>query len=103
VDLSRAFEDLVGPAKQQAIGQLVLTATGFPGISDMRFLVGGEPIQVASPTRGDTATVDDCDFASLLPTESAAGELGLPEQSVNLLRVRRAELTARCGPATTGG
>lgn len=102
VDLSRAFEGLVGPAKQQAIAQLVLTATDFPGITTMRFLVAGRPIPVASPTRGDTATVEACDFSSLLPTDSAARELGLSEESLDLLEVRRTDL-AGCPTGTTGG
>lgn len=99
IDLSKAFEDVVGTAKQQAIGQLVLTATGSGAAERVRFRVGGEDIQVPSPTRGDTSTVTECDFRSLLPTEASARELGVSTETAALLGLRRAELDRSCGGA----
>lgn len=97
--VSRAFENVVGPAKQLAIAQLVLTATELSEVDDARFVVGSQSIQVPSPTRGDTAVVDDCDYRSLLPTDTAARELGLSGATLEILRARRVDLAQSC-PAT---
>ena len=49
-----------------------MTATEFPDVDSLRFEVNGKVLQVTSPTRGDTTTVNACDFALLLPTAEQA-------------------------------
>jgi hypothetical protein len=102
VDLSDDFENVVGTARQQAIGQMVLTATEFAGVQDVRFLVDGKPLQVTSPTRGDTTTVGACDYESLLPTTEDAKEADLDAGTAERLAARRAALDDHCpAPSTT--
>ena len=78
LNLSSEFENVVGPKRQQAIAQLVMTATEFPDIDSLRFEVNDKVLQVTSPTRGDTTTVNACDFALLLPTAEQAEGSQLP-------------------------
>lgn len=94
--LSRAFENVAGPAKQLAIAQLVLTATELEEVNEARFVVGSQDIQVPSPTRGDSPVVEDCDYRSLLPTDTAARELGLSGTTLETLRNRRVALAQAC-------
>lgn len=101
VDLSDDFENLAGPARQQAIAQIVLTATEFPSIRNVRFSVDGRPIQVTSPTRGDTERVDDCDFAALLPSAEEATADDLDQATIDRLDLRRADLDRRCPRTST--
>ena len=101
VDLSDDFENVVGPARQQAIAQMVLTATEYPQIRSMRFLVNGKPFQVTSPTQGDTTTVTDCDYMSLLPTAEDVKDADLDEATAQRLAARRDELAQRCPTPTT--
>ena len=96
VNLSKEFENVVGPSRQQAIAQLVMTATEFPEIDSLRFLVDGKPIQVTSPTQGDTTTVGACDYESLLPTADEARLAALDAAAVERLNLRRNNLSQRC-------
>jgi len=96
INLSGSFEELAGPARQLAIGQLVLTASEDPQVDEVTFLVDGEPILVSSPERGDVSTVGECDFASLLPTAEEAQAERLSEATVERLDRRRAELDRTC-------
>ncbi|MFZ4518813.1 MAG: GerMN domain-containing protein [Microthrixaceae bacterium] len=96
VDLSSDFENVAGPGRQQAIGQMVMTATEFPEIRRVRFRVGGKPVQVTSLTRGDTSVVTECDFAELLPTAEQARELDLDPAVNQRLAQRRADVERRC-------
>jgi hypothetical protein len=101
VNLSKDFENVVGPGRQQAIAQMVMTATEFPEISSLRFLVDGKPVQVTSPTRGDTETVGDCDYESLLPTADEVRSMDLGAGTVERLNLRRNSLAAVCPTPTT--
>jgi spore germination protein GerM len=101
VDLSKAFENVVGPSRQQAIAQMVMTATEFPDVRSLRFSVDGKPVQVTSPTRGDTATVTACDYESLLPSADEAAEADLDAPTTQRLDVRREGLAKRCPTTTT--
>lgn len=101
VNLSKDFENVVGTARQQAIAQMVLTATEFPQINSLRFLVNGRPVQVTSPTRGDTATVTDCDYASLLPTAEDVKDADLDAATTERLNQRRDALAKGCPTPTT--
>ncbi len=96
IDLSDDFENVVGPARQQAIGQMVLTATEFPEVRSVRFLVDGKPVQVTSPTRGDTGTVTACDYEGLLPTAEDVKEADLDAATADRLEARRASLDEHC-------
>lgn len=102
VDLSKSFENVVGPSRQQAIAQLVLTTTELPDIRAVKFLVNGKPVQVTSPTRGDTTNVTDCDYESLLPTREEVQDASLDAATTARLDLRRETLAQRCPPATTG-
>ena len=103
VDLSKEFENVVGPSRQQAIAQMVLTATEFPEVRSLRFLVDGKPVQVTSPTRGDTTTVTDCDYRSLLPTADEVAKADLDAATTERLNLRRESLEQRCPTATSSG
>lgn len=96
VDLGSDFENVAGPGRQQAIGQMVLTATEFPEIRRVRFRVDGKPVQVTSLTRGDTAVVTECDFAELLPAAEEARDLDLEPSVDQRLALRRADVERRC-------
>ncbi|MFN7151955.1 MAG: GerMN domain-containing protein, partial [Microthrixaceae bacterium] len=96
VDLSSAFDNVVGLSRQQAIGQMVMSATQASGVDTMAFEVDGQTVTVSSPLRGDRTEVDECDFASLLAAPQDAIAAGLPEDAVNQLIERRVELEERC-------
>jgi hypothetical protein len=96
VDLSDAFDGVVGPSRQIAIGQIVLTATDRGQANRLRFAVDGRSIQVPTPTRGDTAVVTACDFARLLPSPDQFGRAPAAI-ALERLRERRAELDRTCG------
>lgn len=96
IDLSAAFDNVVGLSRQQAIGQMVLTATETADLDSIVFEVEGSAITVSSPTRGDRTVVDACDFASLLATPEDAATAGLPTDSIEVLAERRAELDRQC-------
>ena len=96
INLSEAFDNVVGRSRQQAIGQLVLTVTQVSHVDDVTFEVGGEQISVSSPSRGDRTIVDACDFRALLATVDDATEASLPFESLTVLAERRAELDREC-------
>ncbi len=102
IDLSSSFDNLVGPSRQQAIGQMVLTATAKPGVDTVSFQVDGETITVSSRDRGDQTEVNECDFADLLAnSDDLVGVL--PNESIQDLVGRRTELAERCEGQTPGG
>ena len=96
INLSEDFDNVVGRSRQQAIGQLVLTATQVSSVDDVTFEVDGEQLTVSSPARGDRTVVDACDFRSLLATVDDASEASLPYESVRVLEERRVELDQEC-------
>lgn len=64
--LNSAFAQLSGAAQVQAVGQMVLTATGQPGISAVAFEVAGVPISVPTDSGQTTSQpVTAADYASL--------------------------------------
>jgi hypothetical protein len=101
VNLSKDFENVVGTGRQQAIAQMVMTLTEFPDVSAVRFLVDGKPVQVTSPTRGDTTSVGDCDYESLLTTEDEARQADLDVATTQRLDQRRTALVDTCPTPTT--
>jgi len=100
LNLSTEFENVVGPKRQEAIAQLVMTATEFPDIDSLRFEVNDKVLQVTSPTRGDTTTVTACDFALLLPTPEQAEGSQLPASAIERLNLRRQDLEKNCPEST---
>ena len=100
LNLSSEFENVVGPKRQEAIAQLVMTATEFPDIDSLRFEVNDKVLQVTSPTRGDTTTVNACDFALLLPTAEQAEGSQLPASAIERLNLRRQDLEKNCPEST---
>jgi len=96
LNLSSEFNKVVGLSRQQAIGQLILTATERSEVTNLNFEINGDPIQVSTPASGDAATVTACDFAPLLATEADALSAGLSPETSRELDARRASLAARC-------
>jgi hypothetical protein len=101
VDLSSEFENVIGRARQEAIGQIVFTATELPGIAELTFSIDGTPLQVNSPTRGDVERVMDCDFLSLLPTDDKISAAGISTEAARRVIIRRQSLMERCPAAET--
>jgi hypothetical protein len=101
VNLSKDFENVVGTGRQQAIAQMVMTLTEFTEVSAVRFMVDGKPVQVTSPTRGDTTSVGDCDYESLLTTEDEARQADLDVATTQRLAQRRTKLANTCPTPTT--
>lgn len=99
LDLSEEFDNVVGPSRQLAIAQIVMTATEFGNVERVRFRVDGDPIQVATPTRGDASTVTACDYASLLPDPAQVDSVGLGSTTLQRLQLRTSKLESTC-PAT---
>ncbi|WP_436794853.1 GerMN domain-containing protein [Actinospongicola halichondriae] len=50
LDLSAAFASIGGKAELLAVGQLVVTATTFPGVQSLNLRLDGTPIDVPLPT-----------------------------------------------------
>ena len=96
INLSAAFDNVVGLSRQQAIGQMVLTATERNQYDAIEFQVEGEAIQVSSPLRGDTPTVTACDFAPLLATADDAENADLSSEMTDVLDTRRERLAETC-------
>ncbi len=96
LNLSSEFDNVVGLSRQQAIGQLVLTATERSGAKNLEFEINGDPIQISTPARGDSGTVTACDFAPLLATEDDARSSGLEPATERILEARRASLESNC-------
>ena len=61
-------EGVQGPGQVQAFAQIVRTATGVSGISDVRFLVGGEPIDAPTEAGVSSEPVGRDDYPTLSPT-----------------------------------
>lgn len=96
IDLSRGFENVVGPARQQALGQIVLTASGFTEVERIRFEIDGDPVQVATPARGDVSSVTDCDYRAFLPTADDIRSADLSPDTAELLEATVEDLDRRC-------
>lgn len=96
LDLSSEFDNVVGPSRQQAIAQIVMTATEFPDVDRVRFSVGGKGVQVATPTHGDTAVVTDCDYRSLLIKQSDVDGTTLDPATAQRLKLRQENLRQSC-------
>ncbi|MGB3410241.1 MAG: GerMN domain-containing protein [Microthrixaceae bacterium] len=96
VNLSQAFDNVVGVSRQQAIAQIVLTVTQQAAVRSVEFQVNGEDIQVTSPIRGDRSEVSNCDFRDLLATTDQGVSAGLSDDSIALLKARRARLKMIC-------
>jgi spore germination protein GerM len=62
------IQSVQGQAQVQAFAQLVRTATGLSGVRDVRFLVGGEPIDAATDSGVSSEPVGRDDYPSLSPT-----------------------------------
>ena len=96
VDLSGEFDNLVGPSRQQAIAQIVLTATEFPSVERVRFRVDGTAVPVPTPTRGDAPTVSECDYASLLADPVEMAQAGVTLNAIQRTQARAADLERHC-------
>ncbi len=96
MNLSSEFDNVVGLSRQQAIGQLVLTATERSNVNTLRFEINGDPIQISTPARGDSGTVTACDFTPLLATEDDAINAGLDTETNRILVARRVSLQTSC-------
>lgn len=98
LDLSGDFDNVVGPNRQQAIAQIVMTATEFPEVDRVRFSVDGKPVQVATPARGDAAVVTDCDYRSLLA--KPADVEGTPVGAATVQRLTSRQNSLRSCPTS---
>lgn len=96
IDLSESFDNVVGQARQQAIGQLTLTTTELAGIDVVQFRVEGRPVRVSSPERGDADEVGACDFAPLLAGLDDAVDTGLSIVAIEELNERHEQLAEEC-------
>lgn len=101
VDLSTGFDDLVGTARGQAAGQIVLTATELSGIDEVSFLVDGQPSKVYSSVNGDTNRVSACDFLPLLASNDDMRTDQLWPAAVRHVSALRTSLTNRCPSSPT--
>ncbi|MCP4436808.1 MAG: GerMN domain-containing protein [Actinomycetia bacterium] len=97
VDLSEDFEDVVGPGRSRAIGQMVMSVTALEEIDGVRFSIEGDPIDVNSldPERGIVSVVDACDYFDLL-AEPQAEDLELSFAQRTVLDLRREDLRQQC-------
>ena len=102
VDLSTEFENVIGRTRQEAIGQMVFSATDLPGINEVTFSIDGTPLQVSSPTRGDVERVMDCDFLPLLPTDDKIVAAGIGIDAARRVISRRRGLEERCPQVEAG-
>jgi len=107
VDLSKEFEGVVGPDRQQAVAQMVLSETGKAdsgddGVQRLTFSIDGDPFKVTSPSRGDVSEVTSCDFTSLLAEPGGVG-VDLTEGQGTLLKLRRDELARNCPQVKADG
>ena len=62
------FQGVQGEGQVSAFAQIVHTATGLAGISDVRFLVGGEAIDAPTEAGVSSEPVGRDDYPSLSPT-----------------------------------
>lgn len=95
VNLSSDFDNVVATSRAQALGQIVMAVSHVVAVDDIFFQIDGKDTMVSSPVRGDTESVNACDFRSLLgkPDEWM---FDLPEQSMTLLRARHTQLENDC-------
>jgi Sporulation and spore germination len=96
INLSAAFDNVIGPSRQQAIGQMVMTTTQRNEYDTVEFQIDGKAIQVSSLTRGDTPVVTACDFAPLLATAAEADDAQLSGEMADVLLERRTTLRDTC-------
>ena len=87
----------MGPSRQLAVAQLVLTATGLPGVRTVQFSIDGKPVTVPTPTRGDVGAVTACDVATLLADPDSPESAGLSARSAARLTERSDQLASTCG------
>jgi hypothetical protein len=68
VDLSSAFAAVPAQEQRLALAQIVYTATGVPGVTGVRFTLGGAPVEVPLPDGTLTSSpVGRAAFANLAP------------------------------------
>lgn len=67
VDLSGAFTELVGQPQIEAVAQIVFTATGISGITEVDFELDGQQVEVPTATGVDVPVATRPDFASMAP------------------------------------
>ena len=60
--------------------------------------VDGEPVQVATPTRGDAGTVTACDYVSLLADPTNTTQSTVADDTRERLAERTATLETTCVP-----
>ena len=87
VDLSKEFNDVVGPRRQQAVGQIVLSETELEGVEELAFSIDGKPFKVTT-SRGDVDVVSACDYASMLADPSAE-DVELTTGQITLLELTK--------------
>lgn len=90
VDLSEEFNDVVGPRRQQAVGQIVLSETELEGVEELAFSIDGKPFKVTT-SRGDVDVVSACDYASMLADPSAE-DVELTTGQITLLELTKDRL-----------
>ena len=86
-------------AREEAIAQLVMTATEFPDMDSMRFTINDKPSRsprgpVATPRASATATSPPC-----WPPDDAQ-EAKLPTSTIERLNLRRQDLAKTCPDST---
>lgn len=96
IDLSAAFDNVVGLSRQQAIGQIVMSVTQQLPAAQLVFQIDGKTLTVSSPARGDRTVVGACDFSSLVAGIDEAVTVGLQGEELEELARRRAELAEQC-------
>ena len=96
INLSVAFDNVVGLSRQQAIGQMVLTAIERDRFDAIEFQVEGKAVLVSSPSQGDTPTVFACDFAPQLATGEDAAGASLSQDMTTVLAARRERFSETC-------
>lgn len=103
IDLSSEFDNVVGPGRQLAAAQLVMTVTELRDIEQARFSVEGREITMPSPTRGDRVTVEPCDYLPLLPTDDQMRLDGTGIDAARRISFRRRLLINSCPAPTISG
>jgi hypothetical protein len=97
LDLSSAFDDVVGQARSLAAAEIVLSVTQLPGIREVSFSVDGQEVLITSPVKGDTARVDPCDFRSYIADDSVLLEVNNGDRDVAAeIEARQAFLFGEC-------
>jgi len=95
VNLSEAFDDVVGTRRQLALGQMVESLVPLDGVERVAFEIEGEPLEVTT-SAGDVFEVGECDYAELL-ADPVAETTSLGEGQLILLQRRRDNLAESCG------